>query len=124
MPGAYHHRGKWNVWWVDGTGKRRHAVTAVRTKADAKRIARELDAKGERQRMGLEPILPSDGGGTVLALLKWWRDTYVAGTPSLATVKSALGVHFEGSDLAGMTLASVRPTHVEAFIQSKAAERA
>ncbi len=114
-------RGKWFARWQDATGRWREAGTSARTKTDAERFARDLEAKGERQRLGLDPLAPADGGGTVGDLLNWWLSTYSAGTPSHRTNETTIRKHFADADVAGLTLAALRAQHVEQFLQAKAA---
>ena len=121
MASAHKNHGNWVAKWKDADGRWRYASTSARTKVDCARFARELEAKGERQRLGLEPHLAADGGGSVADLLRWWLETYSTGTPSHATNKSAVQVHLVGSELASLRLAALRSQHVERFLQSKGA---
>jgi hypothetical protein len=112
--------GSWFARWQDAAGRRRESRTTARTKKDAERLARDLEAKGERQRLGLDPVLPTDGGGTVGSLLGWWLKTYSAGTPSHHTNVTTIRKHLLGAPIAELTLAALRPHHIEQFLQSKA----
>jgi len=114
-------RGKWCARWQDATGKWCEVATTARTKVDAERFARDLEARGERQRSGLDPLLPADGGGTVEGLLTWWLTTYSTGTPTHRTNETTIRKHLLSSPIAGLTLAALRPHHVEQLLQAKAA---
>ena len=85
MAYARKRRGKWFARWRDANGWWREQATSARNKTDCERFATELEAKGERQRAGLEPLLPADGGGTVAELLRWWIDTYRRGAPGFGS---------------------------------------
>jgi hypothetical protein len=110
MAYARKRRGKWFARWQDATGRWREVSTSARTKTDAERFARELEAKGERQRLGLDPLLPADGGGTVRDLLDWWLSTYSVGTPSHRTNETTIHKHFAGAELAALTPPPSAPT--------------
>ncbi len=71
MASIYKRDGAWVVKWKDGLGVWRVKRTACVTKAHAKRLAADLERKGERQAEGLEP-LPSDDGSTLAELVRWW----------------------------------------------------
>lgn len=47
-------------------------------------MAEDLERRHERQRLGLEPLPPEDGGGTLAGLLEWWLANHSAGSPSHA----------------------------------------
>ena len=121
MASVYRQRGALWAKWKDGAGKWRYTRLSVHNKTAANRMARDLEAQGERQRLGLDPLLPSDGGGTVEALLTWWLETYRKGTPSEAGERSAVKKHIVPA-LGSMTVATVRPHHVRAFLEAKRAE--
>jgi hypothetical protein len=56
MASAYRKRKTWYASYRDAAGCFRAVATTATTKADAKRIAHDLEAKAERQRFGLEPL--------------------------------------------------------------------
>lgn len=114
--------GRWFARWKDAHGRWRELATSAKTKTDCERFAAEIEAKGDRQRAGLEPLLPEDGGGTVAELLDWWIETYRQAAPGLATEKCAIRKHLTSSELGSMRLANVRPPHIERFLQAKTAE--
>ncbi len=122
MASAYRYRGKWVAKWKDADGRWRYRATHAHVKADALRLARDLEAKGERQRHGLEAKPPADGGGTVSELLTWWLEHYSEGTPGHRTNESAVRKHLQAADLAALTLAALKPAHVERLLQAKSAE--
>ena len=122
MAYATKRRGKWFARWRDSTGKWREQGTTARTKTDCRRFAEDLEARGERQRAGLEPVLPEDGGGTVIELLRWWIDGYRRGRPGFGTEDCGIRKHYAPSELGSMRLAAVRPAHIERFLQARTAE--
>ena len=121
MAYARKRRGVWLARWKDGTGHWREQATSARSKADCERFARELEAKGERQRSGLDPVAGRDGGGTVAELLRWWLDTYRRTSPSYASELSAVQRHLVDSELGRTTLEAVRSSHLERLLQEKSA---
>jgi hypothetical protein len=122
MAWAYHHHGKWFACWKDGRGKWRRTATLARTKTDAKRLAIELEAKGERQRKGLEPLPDEDGGGTVAELLSWWLAGRVRRLASKAAIETMTRAHLLTSEFADAPLASLTPGEIETFLTKKGAE--
>jgi len=119
MASAYSKNGRYYARYKDARGRWRDCALSVRTKAEAKRHAMELEIKCERQRHGLEPIPDEGGGGTLHALITWWLETYVAGTPSAATTESAVK-HVLDAPIAKLLLAEVSSGTIETFLQSKA----
>src|SRR4051794_31253570 len=74
MASVFHRDGTWVVEWKDGSGRRRTRRTSCATKAEAKRVAADLERQAERQLLGLEP-LPTDSRMTLVDLCAWWRKT-------------------------------------------------
>jgi hypothetical protein len=64
MASVYEKAGKWYLHYKDARGKWRDKASSARTKTEAKRLAGEVERRCERQRLGLEPLPPEDGGGT------------------------------------------------------------
>jgi hypothetical protein len=87
---AYEKNGTLYLRYKDAHGKWRGQASKARTKTEAKRLASELERAAERQRLGLEPMAPVDGGGTLRELLRWWLEEYVALTSSSRTVMSTV----------------------------------
>jgi integrase len=82
---VYEKRGIWYLRIRDHTGKWVGNASKARTKTEAKRLAEDLERRAERQRLGLEPLPETDGGGTLTELLRWWLETYSAKSPSPAS---------------------------------------
>ncbi len=87
-------------------------------------LVAELELRAERQRLGLEALPPSDGGGTLLELLSWWLETYVKpGSPK--NYKRLAGVarrHFADAELGRLRLMEVTAGTIEEFLQAKSSE--
>ena len=82
MASVYQRKDKWYLRYRDRYGHWCDRVSTARTKTEAKRLATKYERHCERQRLGLEPIAPTDGGGTLGELLAWWLLTYSEGTGS------------------------------------------
>jgi integrase len=119
MASAYRKDGKWYLRWCDASGRWRGQVSTARTKTEAKRLSLELETKAERVRMGLEAAIPSDGGGTLSALLLWWLENYSKGSPSHERNESTIKKHLLSCDLAQQPLVAVTTGKVESFLQLK-----
>ncbi len=72
MASVYEKSGTLYLRYKDGRGRWRAVASSARTKTEAKRMAAELELRGERQRLGMEALPPEDGGVTLLELLEWW----------------------------------------------------
>src|SRR5258706_927071 len=94
MASVYRRAGKLYLRYKDERGQWKDRVSDARLKPEAKRLADDLERKCERQRLGLEPMPPEDGGGTLAELLEWWLDTYSKGSPSHRRNVRSLRAHF------------------------------
>jgi hypothetical protein len=124
MASAYQKDGRWYLRYRDESGRWRGKASSARTKAEARRLAEDVERRGERVRFGLEASIPEDGGGSLADLLTWWLGTYRKGAPSYEVERGAVKRHFEGSDLASLPLTAVNAGRIESFLQAKAAELA
>jgi len=75
-------KGRWYVKYRNAAGRWVRRASTASTKTAAKRLAADVERAAERQRFGLEPQLPEDGGGTLGELLRWWLATYSVRQPS------------------------------------------
>jgi integrase len=66
-----HYDRRWYVRYRDAGGAWRDERTTAGTKAEALRLAIDLERRAERQRHGLEP-LPGDPGMSLGELCRWW----------------------------------------------------
>lgn len=74
MASVYPKQGKWWLKYRDATGRVKNIPTTCDTKTAAKRLARELEQKVERQRLGLDPM-PVVTIITFGELMKkWWAE--------------------------------------------------
>src|SRR5919106_2831040 len=71
MASVFHKKGARYVYFKDWTGNFKKQVTRAGTKAQAQRIADDLERRAERQRLGLEE-LPSESKTTLAELCEWW----------------------------------------------------
>src|SRR2546423_3358706 len=113
---------RWYVRFRNARGKWVAKVTEAATRTEAKRIGAELERSSERQRLGLEPLTPLNGGGTLDDLLEWWTSTYLCHAPSYKRSVGTIRKHLIGSDLGRSALTAVTSGAIEAFLQSKAGE--
>jgi len=115
-------RGRWLARWKDASGRWRKRASAVNTKAAARELAVELEFHVRRQRAGLEPVPPRDGGGTLGELLTWWLETYSRQTPSHVRAEYSVRKHLLRSELASVRLQELTSGQLEQFLQAKGAE--
>ena len=73
MASVYKKDGFWYLRYKDAAGIWRGQASRTRTKAEARRLAEDLERRSERQRMGLEP-LPTDCTMTLADLCQWWLE--------------------------------------------------
>jgi len=69
----------WYAAWLDASGRRQRKATTARTKAEAQRLAEELEHAAERQHLGLAPTMPADRGGLWTDLVRWCAREFHAG---------------------------------------------
>ncbi len=117
MASAYEKNGKLYLRYKDASGRWRGKASTARTKTEAKRLANELERAAERQRLGLEPVAPVDGGGTLGEMLRWWLKEYVARLPSSRTVTSAVNANLVNTKLGTLRLVEVTPGEIERHLQ-------
>jgi integrase len=110
----------WYIKFKDGRGRWRRQACRAENKADAKRMAAELTQRHERQRLGLEPLRPVDGGGTLGELLAWWLETYSTTRPSHERNVYVIKRHFLADPISQQRLTEVTPGILERFLQAKA----
>jgi integrase len=120
MASAYEKNGKLYLRYKDARGKWRGKASTARTKTEAKRLANDLERAAERQRLGLEPMAPVGGGGTLRELLTWWLGEYVARLPSSRTVTSVVNLNLVNTKLSALRLIELTPGEIEKHLQSLA----
>jgi len=120
MPSVSKRGGTWYIKFKDGHGRWTRRACTAENKADAKRLAAELAHQHERQRHGLEPLRPADGGGTLGALLAWWLETYSSQRAAHARNVYVIKRHFLSDPISHLKLIEVTPGTLERFLQRKA----
>ena len=118
MASVFLKRGTWYLQVVDARGGRRCIASTAPTKTAAKRLAIELEARYERQRLGLEVRDLEGGGGTVNELMEWWIETFLKKAGS-KTGDSSIRKHIIGSPLGATLLVDVTPGKIDRFLSSK-----
>jgi integrase len=116
MADPYTKNGRWYVRYKDGFGRWRDRAT----KTEARRLAAELTAKSDRQRLGLEPLPERTAPLTFGELLdRWWTET----EPRLRskTIRQFTEKHFR-AELGPLALAEVDAGRLEALVAAKAGE--
>jgi len=113
---------RWYVKVKDAAGAWRMQPTTAQTKADAKRLAGELERKHERQRLGIEATIAEDGGGTLSELLKWWLDNYSVASGSHRSNESAIRNHLLSAEIARLPLIAVTSGVIETLLHKKSGE--
>jgi hypothetical protein len=66
----------WSARWRDATGRWREKRTKCRTKTEALVLARDLEHKADRQRLGLEPLPDRRAAMSFDELFSWWWKEY------------------------------------------------
>ncbi len=122
MASVFERGGRWYLRVKDGAGLWRKIPSEARTKTEARRLAEEFERHAERQRLGLEPLPPVDGGGTLAALLEWWLTDRSSGSPSHEKNQYSVRRHLIASDLARLPLIAVTAQRIEAFLHQKGQE--
>jgi integrase len=123
MASAYLKRKTWYLAVLDPSGRRRCLASSAATKTEAKRLARELERRYERQRLGLElPPIPDDLR-TVDDIIEWWIHTFVRHMPSYESTISTIRKHVIGSKgLGRLELEEVTPGKIDLFLTGKERE--
>src|SRR5580658_1643541 len=122
MASVYKRQNRWYVRYRDAQGRWRSRTSTARTKTEAIRLAGELERRCERQRLGLEPLPPQDGGGTLDDLLGWWLKTYSKGAPSHQRNEYSVRKNLIGSALGALRLVEVVPAEIEKFSQARSSD--
>ncbi len=110
----------WFVKWKDGAGQWKSQRTTCQTKAEAKRFARDLETKAERQRAGLEALPEASRFKTFGDLLDWWLAEYGAKLRSQTILLSA-EKHFRPT-LGSLPIQEVTAGRIEALLNERTAD--
>jgi len=114
---------RWFAKFKDANGRWCRQATTAATKAEAKRLASDLERQAERRRLGLEPPL-ADGDSTLGDLLRWWEDAYFRSTSAYLKSCGTFHKHLVEADIAKLRIREVTTGRVEQFIQAKMRELA
>ena len=120
MASVYKRGSRWWIRYRDARKAWRSEPCLASTKAEAKSLAIDLEKRAERQWHGLEPLPPTDGGGTLGDLLDWWLETYAKPRTSYERDQYNIRRHFLDDSIAQLRLVEVTPGVVERFLQEKA----
>ncbi len=121
MASVFQRGGRWYLKYRDASGRWARHVSTAETKTAARRLAAELERRAERQRLGLEQLVPEDGGGTLAELLQWWLDTYSKGRPAHGRNGYTVTKQLIRSPLGTLRLVDVTSGRLEEFLQAKCA---
>ena len=122
MAGVIQRNGKWYLQWKGADGRWHRAVSAAKTKTEARRLADEMELKAERQRLGLEPLPEDRCTWTFAELMEWWLATYSVNSPSHTRNASAIRKHLTTSTLADVPVTAITPGKLEGLLQAKSSE--
>lgn len=112
MASAYMKGGTWFARFKDADGEWRKRATKARTRGEAMKLAVALEARAERQALGLEPREAPDTALTLGQLCEWWLD-HRAPDSSRSRERSRLGKHVIRQPLGKEPVASLRPGAIE-----------
>jgi integrase len=115
-------RGYWLARWKDASGHWCTRRAFPNTRKAAQGLAEELELQARRQLDGLEPLPPSNGGGTVGELLGWWLRTYSPRLASHPSNEMSIRTHLLSSELVALPLRALRPEDIRAFLDRKERE--
>jgi len=110
----------WYAAWLDASGRRQRKATTARTKAEAQRLAEELEHAAERQHLGLAPTMPADRGGLWTDLVRWCAREFHAGDQQWG---SRAEHHLLVAPFVGVKVADVTPEFIERWLTAKAKEK-
>jgi len=111
MANVIERSGSWYVKYRDAAGKWTRVVTKARSKAEAKRMATELEQRSERERFGLEEK-PSDCSLSLGQLCEWWLANRCP-KRSLYIEQKRLDKHVLKTKLGSTPLKVLSANHVE-----------
>src|SRR4051812_5161153 len=122
MASVYEKRGTWYLQYKNAQGRWVKKASGARTKAEAKKLAGELERKSERQGLGLEPMSLNPEGLTLGSLMQWWLDTYSSGRAAHEKNVGTVRGHIIKDELAAVPLERVTAGAIEAYLNRKAKE--
>jgi len=114
--------GRWYIRWKGADGRKHRKATTAATKAQARRLADDMERKAERIRLGLESLPTAQGTWSFGELMEWWLASYSAGSPSHERNASAVRKHLTSSPLATLPVRAVTSGKLEELLQAKSSE--
>jgi integrase len=111
MANVIERNGSWYVKFKDAAGRWKRVVTTAKSKAEARRLATEMEQRAERERFGLEER-PSDCTLTLGQLCEWWLENRCPKRSHYIESKR-LGKHVLKTKLGGVPLKVLTADHVE-----------
>src|SRR4051794_19711449 len=122
MASVFFRDGSWYLRVKDAAGRWTKKRSSVKTKTEAKRMAYEIEMRAERQRLGVEAKVPSDGGEPLGEMLQWWLREHSKGTPSHAWQSRVVKKHIMPTKLARLPVFIVQTENIEALLAKKERE--
>jgi len=116
MASIFQREGAWVVKWRDATGAWRMKRTTCATKAEAKRLASDLERAAERQQLGLE-ARPADSTMTLEELCQWWLSERRGPERSRKRDLARLETHVFGHRLGSTILPRVTSERIEELLR-------
>ncbi len=107
----------WSARWRDATGRWREKRTKCRTKTEALVLARDLEHKADRQRLGLEPLPDRRAAMSFDDLFSWWWEEYGRRRRS-PDIDKVARKHLLPT-LGGLPLSEVTPARLEGLLVAK-----
>ena len=112
--------GKFYIRYLDESGVVHDKATPALTKAEAKRIAAELEGNAWKSRAGL-PVPIADNGMNLGDLLTWWLEKRSVGTASHSRNVSYVRAHLHNHPLAKLAVRLVTAAKIDEYLYDKAA---
>ena len=107
----------WSARWRDASGRWREKRTKCRTKTEALVLARDLEHKADRQRLGLEPLPDRRAAMSFGDLFSWWWKEYGRRRRS-PDIDKVARKHLLPT-LGGLALSDVTPARLEGLLVAK-----
>lgn len=122
MATVFSEDGGYVVKWKDGAGQWRKKRTSCATKAEAKKLAADLERQADRQQLGLEARPSASRFHTFAELLDWWVDDYGQRLRS-QTMALSVDKHIR-STLGSLPLVEVSAARIEEVLAARAGQLA
>lgn len=114
--------GRWYIKWKGAAGRKHRKATTAATKAQARRLADDMERKAERIRLGLEALPAEQGSWSFGELMEWWLPTTPPVPPSHERNASAVRKHLTNSAFATLPVRAFTSGKLEELLQAKSSE--